>query len=612
MAALVAHENLGVGRPLEVHLLGRPTVRSPSGEELAPRGRKAWALLAYLLTTDVAPSRSWLADLLFADADDPLNALSWNLGQLRRLIGRDGVIGGEPVTVRLPPGAVVDVHAVTGGTWVRALKVPGLGRGLLEGMAFPSCPSFEVWLLAERRRLSAAGQNVLHEAAVAKLAAGDPRSAVTLATRVVTADPLDEEAQELLIRAYAATGDRAAAERQRDACVALFRRELGVEPGDAIRRAALVPLPPRAVTPRATAAGIAAQLEAGLAALDAGAADVAVAGLRAAVAAAREAGADDLRARALLALGSALVHAVRGWDGEAAGVLHEAIAVAEQTSAAHVAAQARRELGYVELLRGRYDRGERWLQEAASRAADDPAERSWIDSMHGVMLTDVGRTAAALDELHEAVRLARLHGVARAEAWALTFLGRTHLLRGELPAAREALEAGLECTRRLRWTAFLPLPETLLADVDLAEGRIDVAQAAYEHAHALAVQFSDPCWEGLAGRGLGLVAEQRGDHAAAVRLITDARMRCVLLPDAWLWVEGFCLDALCELTTAQRRPEATHWVADLEALATRTGMREFAVHAYLYRDRLGDGAGLEAARVLAADIDNPAVLATSR
>jgi DNA-binding SARP family transcriptional activator len=585
-------------------------VRSPSAGEAAPRGRKAWGLLAYLLTTDAAPGRQWLADLLFADADDPPNALSWNLGQLRRLIGPGGSIGGEPVRVRLPPGAFVDIHALTAGTWVQALGVPGLGRELLEGMTFPSCPSFEVWLLAERRRLAAAAQSVLREAALAKLATGDAGNAVALAARIVSANPRDEEAQELLIRAYAAAGDGAAAERQRDACVALFRRELGVEPGDAIRRAAVVPPLREANVRPGTAASIAAQLEAGIAALDAGAADVAIIDLRQAVAAAHEVRASDLEAKALLALGSALVHAVRGRDGEGAGVLHEAIGVAERASQPHVAAQARRELGYVEALRGRYDRAERWLHEADSLADGDLAEQAWIHAVQGVMLTDVGRSAPAIDELHQAVGLARQGGVGQVEAWALTFLGRTHLLRREHAAARQALEAALDHTRRLRWTSFLPLPEALLADVDLAEGKIDAAQAAYEHAHALAVQFADPCWEGIAGRGLGLIADRRGDSETAVRLVTEARMRCVRLPDAWLWVEGFCLDALCKLTIEQQRPEAKRCVADLEALATRTGMHEFAVHAYLYRSRLGDRAGAEAARVLAAEVDNPAVLAT--
>jgi DNA-binding SARP family transcriptional activator len=73
---------------------------------------------------------------------------------------------------------------------------------------------FDVWLLAERRRLAGAAEDVLREAARARLAGGDAGRAVELAGRLVAANSLDEDAQELLIRAYAGTGDRTAAERR--------------------------------------------------------------------------------------------------------------------------------------------------------------------------------------------------------------------------------------------------------------------------------------------------------------------------------------------------------------------------------------------------------------
>jgi DNA-binding SARP family transcriptional activator len=594
--------------PLAIHLLGAPFVTSGSARRTAPRGRKPWALLAYLLTTESAPSREWLAELLFSDADDPLNALSWNLTQLRRLLGSDGAIRGEPVELQIPPGTFIDIRALTAGTWVQALGVPGLGRDLLEGMAFPSSPAFEVWLLAERRHLAGAAENVLREAAHAKLAAGDAARAVELASRLVTANSLDEDAQELLIRAYTTTGDRAAAERQRDACVALFRRELGTDPGEAVLRAAEPEARHSPAARPATRTSIEARLEAGLAAMDAGAVDSAIASMREAVAEAYAADQSDLQGRSLLALGSALVHGVRGRDAEGAGILHEAIAVAERSGAGASAAQAHRELGYVELLRGRYDRAQRWLRRAASLAGDDQAERAWAHAVQGVALTDVGRHAQALRELREALRLAGEADAGPVEAWALTFIGRSHLLCRDLVAAREALERALAVARRLRWTAFIPLPESLLADVDLGEGHVDAAAAAYEHAYALSIQLGDPCWEGLALRGIGLVADQRADAEAAVRWVAEARTRCVRLPDAWLWVEGYCLDALCVLAIEHRRPEAARWVADLEALTTRTGMRELVARAYLHRGRLGDRPAAEAARVLAAEVDNPAVL----
>jgi DNA-binding SARP family transcriptional activator len=597
-----------MARALAIHLLGAPFVTSGSALQTAPRGRKPWALLAYLLTTESAPSREWLAELLFADAEDPLNALSWNLTQLRRLLVSDAAIRGEPVELHLPSGTFVDIRALTAGTWVQALRVPSLGRDLLEGMTFPSSPAFEVWLLAERRHLAGAAENVLREAARAKLAAGDAARAVELASRLVTANSFDEDAQELLIRAYATAGDRAAAERQRDACLAVFRRELGIDPGEAVLRAAELPAirSPAERPPSRTT--IEARLEAGRAAMDAGAVDAAIASMREAVAEAYEADESDLQERALLALGSALVHGVRGRDAEGAGILHEAIGVAERAGTAAAAAQAHRELGYVELLRGRYDRAQRWLRRAASLAVDDPAERAWAHAVQGIALTDIGRHADALRELREALRLAGEADATPVGAWALTFIGRSHLLCRDMVAAREALERALVVARRLRWTAFIPLPEALLADVDLAEGRTDAAAAAYEHAYALSLQLGDPCWEGMAARGIGLVADQRGDAEAGLRWISEARTRCVRLPDAWLWVEGYCLDALCVLAIQHRRPEAARWVADLEALATRTGMRELVARAYLHRGRLGDRPAAEAARVLAAEVDNPAVL----
>ena len=598
-----------MGETLAINLLGpQPNVVRSGQPQPAPRGRKVWALLAYLLITESAPSREWLSELLFSDADDPLNALSWNLTQLRRLLGPESSIGGEPVVLRLPPGTFVDVHALTAGTWMHAIGIPGLGRELLEGKSFPSSASFEAWLLASRRHLAGAAEGVLREAALAKLSTGDGARAVELASRLVATNPLDEDAQEILIRAYVANGDLAAAETQRDACVTLFRRELGTEPGIAVLNAADPDQQTRALPDRpATKTATLARLEAGLGAQDAGAADAGISLLRQAVVDAYEVDDGPLQVRTLIALGSALIHSVRGRDGEGAGILHEAIGVANRIGAPESAAQAHRELGYVDLLRGRYDRALRWLRTATTLAGDEPTERAWALAVQGVVSTDVGRYEEALSAFQDALRLAHAGQLAQVEAWVWTHTGRIHMLRQNLDQARECLTKGLATARAVRWTAFVPLPEALLADVDLIEGRVDAAAGAHEHAHALALQLGDPCWEGLAARGLGMVAAHQGDPATALQLITEARDRCVRLPDAYLWVEGYCLDALCALAVEQGRPEAARWIEDLEALATRTGMRELVARAYAHRGKLGDRAAADAAQVLAAEVDNPAL-----
>jgi tetratricopeptide (TPR) repeat protein len=441
----------------------------------------------------------------------------------------------------------------------------------------------------------------------AKLAAGDGARAAELASRLVAANPLDEDAQELLVRAYVASGDRASAEIQRDACVALFRRELGTDPGDALLHAA-DPQQHRTLSERpASRAATLARLEAGVGALDAGAADAAISLLRQAVAEAHDVDDGPLQVQTLLALGSALVHSVRGRDGEGAGILHEAIAVADRIGTPELAAQAHRELGYVELLRGRYDRAQRWLRTASTLAGVEPTERAWALAIQGVASTDMGRYAEALGAFQASLRLEDATQPTQVQAWVWTFTGRLHLLRQDLGQARECLAKGLTTARALRWTAFVPLPEALLADVDLAEGHADTASTAYEHAHALALQLGDPCWEGLAARGLGLIAASQGDAATALHWITQARHRCVRLPDAYLWIEGYCLDALCAHALDHQRVEASRWIDDLEALATRTGMRELVARAYAHRGNLGDPTAAEAARILAAEVDNPAL-----
>lgn len=387
-----------------------------------------------------------------------------------------------------------------------------------------------------------------------------------------------------------------------------FRSVLGTQPGSGVLLAAEAGGERERPPHEPTRASIAARLEAAVAAQDAGASEPAIASLRTAVAEADDLGDRELQGRVLLALGSALVHSVRGRDGEGAEILHQATVLAEKMGALGLAAHAQRELGYVETLRGRYECSERWLRQAASLAANDPAEAAWAHAVQGIGLTDVGRYREALDELGSALRLGRESDDRAVQAWAGTFIGRCHLLRRELPAARDALEEALRLARQLRWTSFIPLPEALLADVDLADERIDSAAVAYEHAYELSLQLGDPCWEGIAARGIGLVADRRGNTDAAMTWVAQARTRCVRLPDAWLWVEAYCLDALCTLGVEHRSKDTARWTNDLEALAARTGMREMVARAYGHRARLGDRAAGDAARVLAAEVDNPALL----
>lgn len=586
---------------MDVHvtLLGRPTVERGGAVVPPPKGRKVWALLAYLLLADRPPSRQQLASLLFAEADDPMGALRWNLAEARRLLGGTATLAGDPVELGLAAETTVDVLVVSHGRWADALALEGLGRELIEGVDVGAAPAFDAWLLTARRHVQAVTGSLLQEAGLALLAAGDHAAAAGAAVRAVELDPLDENAHTLLVQALAASGDRPAAEEHVRAATALFERELGVEPTVALRLAADVGPGLGTVGPVGGPSAVRAQLEAGDAAINAGAVEAGLQCLRRAVADADGAGDEGLHGLALLRLGSALVHSVRGRDLEGGAALHRAIALAGDAGREDLVAAACRELGFVDVQQGRHERAGTWLDQAEALAGDDAGERSRITGIRGMAESDSARYPEAIATLTESVALARFAGARRQEAWSLSILGRAHLLRGDNGPAGEALGECLELVRSEAWTAFLSWPESFAAEIDLREERVDRATEAFDHAFALACQVGDPCWQGVAGRGRALVAlERTGPDEARVRL-QDARRRCSALPDSYQWVVGYVLDALCATDEA--------WTGPLEQLAARTGMRELVARAYLHRAAAGDPTALDAAGLLVDGIDNPAL-----
>ena len=145
------------------------------------------------------------------------------------------------------------------------------------------------------------------------------------AGRAVALDPLDDSAQELFLRTLVAAGHPARAAVHLSSCEAMFARE-GLTCSPALRSAAR----PAAAAPGGLRDSVVAKslLRAGRAALDAGSADAGVETLRRAAEEAEHVRDPLVLADVLAALGSALVHAVRGFDGEGAVVLNRALAAA--------------------------------------------------------------------------------------------------------------------------------------------------------------------------------------------------------------------------------------------------------------------------------------------
>ncbi len=380
---------------LGIHLIGAPRIELDRAGVPGPRGRKAWGLLGFLLASRTPVSRERLAELLFGDAEDPLAALRWNLAELRRTLGSDVELGGDPVDLALPADAYVDVLTLGSGTWVDAIRIPALGHEFLEGVDIQASAAFEAWLVAERRYVAGLSAAILREAATARLAAGDSSAAVAFATKLVAFDEFDEEAHALLIRALLASGAVEAARAYLASTSERFRRELGVEPTATLLRSIEAATEGPAPGPAwvRTGAATASLIAAGEAAVGAGVFEAGLEILRRAAVDAREAGDRTVEARALVALGTAFVHGARGRDGEGATVLHEAVVLAESVGAMALVSEASRELGYIEMKQARYERATAWLDRSIEIAPGRESRAAAV-AIGGAVAGDQGRTVA--------------------------------------------------------------------------------------------------------------------------------------------------------------------------------------------------------------------------
>jgi DNA-binding SARP family transcriptional activator len=570
-----------------------------------PRGAKTWGLLAYLVCTRLPTSRERIAGLLFPEASDPLAALRWTLSDLRKLSGPALVVGGEPLRLMRAPGTVVDVDVLYRSSWREAVDLPGLGHDLLDGLTFGSSAGFELWLEGERRQVAGATGAVLHEAALAMLAYGDAPAAVERARQLVELNRFEENAHALLVRCLRAAGDLDGASRQVAACEELFRSELGIEPGPAVRSAGLGA--PRSRGLRAERAAVLAQIETGEAIVVAGSVEAGLERLRAASASARTGDDPELLARSLIALGGALVHGARGTDEEGAAALHDGVVLAERSGNGKLAATGWREIAWVQFLRAEYARAEESVARTTSLAGENDEEMGWADVIVGTGRMDVGDYATAGLRLHSSVERARRTDSAHLQAFTLSMFGRFHLARNDIEAARATFDDALAVVERHKLTAFRPWPESFRGEIDLIEGDVAAARERFEHAFAVGCEVGDPCWESIAMRGLGLVAAAEGDVNRALEQLLEAPRLCRRLPDTYLWIEVYGLDALCRVGLEHRAESVPLWIDELATVSARRGMRELLLRANFYRALLGDTGAFSVARSLASQVDNPAL-----
>lgn len=584
-----------------MRLLGRPQVEDAGQQHPQPRGQKSWAVLARVALSDRAPTRRQLAAELFGDADDPLGALRWTLADVRRALARPDVLRGDPVV--LPDDVWVDARLLTAGT----LPVEDVGATLLEGIDLRGCPGFDTWLLLARSHVAARAREELRATALDLLSRGQADAAVRCAQRAALLDPLDEDAQELFVRTLMSAGHEGQASLHLSTCLAAFRAA-GLEPSPALRAAARHR---EVLRSGLRAAAVATSLlRAGTAALAAGAPDAGVDTLRRAVEEAERAHDGVVLTDALHALGRALVHSVRGYDGEGAVVLHRALGLVREQGRPSVEGDVLRELAFVDVQAGRHTSAGRSLAAAMEQAdlADDDALRAGVLALEGMNQADLGRHVRAAELLTRSAETAALAGQPRQQAWSLGVLSRSLLLGGDPDAARRAADASIGIAHRERWNAFLPWPQVLHAQAIAEDGDWAGAQLEAEEAFALACELADPCWEGMAARALGLIAAHGGDLEAGRGWLAEARRRSDRVADRYVWVSAYIGLADLQLSVVDGRDVAAA-AQRLHDEALGADLPELLAWALVHQAESGDRTRVEPARAAAAELDDPGLKA---
>ncbi|MEU4236360.1 BTAD domain-containing putative transcriptional regulator [Actinoplanes sp. NPDC026619] len=574
-----------------IQLLGRPGIHRPGEQSPRPRGRKTWALLALASLSERPVPRRELVRMLFPDASDAPAALRWSLSELRRGLRSDARLDGDPVALDLGGDTVVDAQLLLAG---RAGPEVG-AEELLAGIDLADCPEFDLWLAHQRERVATALRAALRAEINTRLTARRPAEAVPPARRLVQLAPWEEQNHELLVRVLAATGDRIAAHAAAAACTALFQRELGVRPSPRVALAAALatsgggtglrePGPAGGLTLLPDGRRLMARLEveAGKAALAAGATADGLDRLRSAVAMAGDLGDQRVEGEAQAALGAAMVHAVSLTEPAGVAALRRAAALARAAGDRETAATAGRELAFV-ALGSRDNAGGALLRAARELAGDDDGKLSAVLGVEAFALTDSGRAGPASAQFRRSVEFAERAGEPRKAAWSLTLLARSELIDGNPEAAREHIDRAMGLVTAERWTAFRPLALAVAAELDLHEGRLDEAGQQLAAAWTAAVRLSDPCWLSVTRRGLGLLAARRGNPAEALQWLDGAYHPATdRPPPICRWMDADTLDAICDVATTFRLPRARAAVAELAALGSQTRMPVYAAKARTY------------------------------
>ncbi|MEA3335021.1 MAG: AAA family ATPase [Chloroflexota bacterium] len=227
--------------PLRLYLLGPPQIHWDDRRFNIPR-RQARALLYRLATRMELAPRETICFLFWSDIPEH-NArrnLSRVLSLLRTALPHPDMLisDGEDISLdrrRIWSDTIAFERCYREGNV--AGEVSSLDQAILlyrgsflSGFALPESPEYEAWMLGEQRYWEQRYLTALSALVEQCTQRQQLDRAIDLAQRYLVMDAMSEQMHRNLMTLYAARGDRQAAMRQYEACVATLERELGVRP----------------------------------------------------------------------------------------------------------------------------------------------------------------------------------------------------------------------------------------------------------------------------------------------------------------------------------------------------------------------------------------------
>ena len=236
---------------IRIYVTGRVTIEYDSRlieQDVFPGKQGLLAFVRLLCTREVAVSREELAAVVWPETlprawDAALNAIA---SKLRVLLARAGLkkssvleAGLGCYRLNLPSDTWVDIEVATdalhkaegllkAGSQREAWSMAQVAYHILKRPFLPG--ESGDWAAQQRERLSTGFVRAGECLAEIYIWNGEPSVAADVAEQVIAAQPFRETGYQLLMRAYAAAGNRAAALRVYERCRKLIADELGVTP----------------------------------------------------------------------------------------------------------------------------------------------------------------------------------------------------------------------------------------------------------------------------------------------------------------------------------------------------------------------------------------------